>query len=213
MPSFYGSKWKVYMYDDYVILDCETTGLCEEYTNGYYGEYKQKDRIVDICICDLSGKILFSSHINPNMKVKPGAYNVHRLNNEELKNAPTLHQVAGDIFNILNGKKVICFYPDLAFECLINSLNQKYKDMTYMDKLKELIQNIDAIDLQYEYFEREMPSQYDYCDTYIGRVPFKQVMEEYDISYPNRYRRAEADALAIANLCRIMIRKDILQLE
>jgi len=201
------------MYDDYVILDCETTGLCESYRNGYYGEYVQKDRIVDICICDLSGKILFSSHINPNMPVKPGAYRVHGLDNEFLKNAPTLHKVAEQIFKVLDGKKVICFYPILTRECLRNSLSQKYKDMTYMDKLKEFIDNNRFMDLQEEYFERELPSRYDDGDSYFVRVPFSHVMSEYDIPVPGRYRRAESDALAVAGLCKSMIEKDILQLD
>ena len=213
MPAFSGSKEEDFMYDDYVILDCETTGLCESYRNGYYGEYVQKDRIVDICICDLDGKILFSSHINPNMPVKSGAYDVHGLSNEFLKTYPTIHKVAEQIFKVLEGKKVICFYPWLTRECLINSLNQKYKDMTYMNKLKEFVENNRFMDLQGDYFERELPSRYNYGETYFGRVPFSHVMSEYDIPVPGRYRRAESDALAVARLCKSMIEMDILQLD
>ncbi|MBU2266082.1 MAG: 3'-5' exonuclease, partial [Candidatus Omnitrophica bacterium] len=109
--------------EDYplVILDLETTGLnavlgdaiCE------IGALKVKDRkVID----------KFHSLVNPQRSMPPEAYQVHKISEADLKQAPSFEQVAAELVNFLNGC-VLCAYNvefDLGFiDQSLKKINQK----------------------------------------------------------------------------------------
>ncbi len=87
---------------DLVVLDLETTGLdvvtgdsiCE------IGAFKVKRRkIID----------KFHSLINPNRNMPAQAYDVHKISQEELKDAPYFEDIADEFVSFL-GESIICAY-------------------------------------------------------------------------------------------------------
>ncbi len=87
---------------DLVFLDLETTGL---------------DVVTGDCLCEVGAlkvrdrKVIneFHSLVNPRKKMPQEAYEVHKISDEELKDAPCFEEIADRLIRFLNGC-VICAY-------------------------------------------------------------------------------------------------------
>jgi hypothetical protein len=75
---------------NFVVWDSETTDL--------------SGRFVEIAAVDNYGKVLFNSRIRPGCLNAPGAYNVHRIKDEELVAAPAFVEVYQDLRKALHRK-------------------------------------------------------------------------------------------------------------
>ncbi|MBU1122021.1 MAG: 3'-5' exonuclease [Candidatus Omnitrophota bacterium] len=87
---------------DLVFLDLETTGLnfVEEDAICEIGAYKVRERqTIDE----------FHSLVNPRKKVPQQAYNIHKISDAELAQAPYFEQVMDSLVSFLNGS-VVCAY-------------------------------------------------------------------------------------------------------
>jgi len=84
-----------------IVLDTESTGL----------DYKQGDRIIEIGCIELINKIktnnYFHTYINPERGVSQGAYNVHGISTEFLKNKPLFTDIARDFFSFIKDSTLI----------------------------------------------------------------------------------------------------------
>ncbi|MGB9672879.1 MAG: exonuclease domain-containing protein [Anaerolineales bacterium] len=92
------------------VLDVETTGL-----NPYYG-----DRICEVGIVYASGDEVegtYSSLINPQRPLSPGAAAVNGLTDELLTSAPIFSEIADKVLEILENRIIVCHNApfDLAF--------------------------------------------------------------------------------------------------
>ncbi|MGH1280407.1 3'-5' exonuclease [Bacillus basilensis] len=63
--------------DQFVILDTETTGLT------------QRDQIIEICVNDLTGKILLNPLVKPTINIPAEAASIHGITNEMVDDAPS----------------------------------------------------------------------------------------------------------------------------
>lgn len=77
-----------------VYLDTETTGL------------NPLDEIIEICIVDYAGEVLFNSLVRPTRSIPLDVTRVHGITNQMVKDAPTWRDVWPEILGILAGKQV-----------------------------------------------------------------------------------------------------------
>lgn len=96
---------------DPLILDSETTGLNE------------LDQIIELAICDRTGRVLFESRFQPTVDIEPGAYNAHGITAKELENEPRWSDRVGEVQNILEGKPIIIFNDDFDLRLLEQTNN------------------------------------------------------------------------------------------
>jgi DNA polymerase III subunit epsilon len=82
---------------DIVILDTETTGL------------SASARIVELCIIDKAGNVLFNSLLNPGEPIPSGATHVHGISDSMVTDAPTFADIVIQVNELLFGKTV-CIY-------------------------------------------------------------------------------------------------------
>ncbi len=84
-----------------VVLDTETTGL----------SYKQGDRIIEIGCVKLKNKIhtgeTFHTFVNPGKRVSEGAFNVHGISNEFLKDKKSFLEIKDDFIDFIKDSKLI----------------------------------------------------------------------------------------------------------
>ncbi|ENV3697422.1 exonuclease domain-containing protein [Vibrio cholerae] len=80
-----------------VVLDTETTG------------FSKNDQVIDIAIVDLFGNVLFSSKIKPTVAINPMARRVHRIRDNELKDAPSWADISQEVMRLLKDRKIIIF--------------------------------------------------------------------------------------------------------
>jgi hypothetical protein len=79
------------------VLDTETTG------------FSKNDQVIDIAIVDLFGNVLFSSKIKPTVAINPMARRVHRIRDNELKDAPSWADISQEVMSLLKDRKIIIF--------------------------------------------------------------------------------------------------------
>ena len=84
-----------------IVLDTETTGL----------EYKQGHKIIEIGCVELINRRMtkndFHQYINPQREIEDGAFDVHGISNEDLRDKPTFRDIAQDLINYLRGAELI----------------------------------------------------------------------------------------------------------
>jgi len=100
-----------------VVLDTETTGLSVE-----------KDKIVEIACIELSNHLptnnLFHAFLNPEgTKVSEDAFEIHGYSNEFLNDKPKFKDIASDLKQFLEGKRIIIHNADFD----LNFLNKEFR--------------------------------------------------------------------------------------
>jgi len=83
--------------EKYAILDTETTGL------------GKNDEIIEISILGLDGTVLLDTYVKPSIPVSKGAYDVHKIENSTLENAPSWPEVWPQVEVVLKGKRLIAY--------------------------------------------------------------------------------------------------------
>ncbi|MFT4304590.1 MAG: PolC-type DNA polymerase III [Candidatus Woesearchaeota archaeon] len=110
---------------NYVILDIETTGLSKHY-----------DKITEIAAVKVSNGIIvneFQTLINPERKIPSFITKLTGINNEMVKDKPTIDKVLPDLFNFLENEIIIAhnatfdhgFIQQNANLCGLNFYNEK----------------------------------------------------------------------------------------
>jgi len=84
-----------------IILDTETTGL----------EISQDHRIIEIGCVELIDRRITDNHwhyyINPDREIEAGAFEVHGISNDSLKDKPRFRDVAQDFINYIEGAELV----------------------------------------------------------------------------------------------------------
>ena len=84
-----------------IILDTETTGL----------EISRDHRIIEIGCVELIDRRITDNHwhyyINPDREIEAGAFEVHGISNESLKDKPRFREVAQDFINYIEGAELV----------------------------------------------------------------------------------------------------------
>lgn len=117
--------------NDYVILDTETTG------------FRSGDRVIEIGIINLFGATLLDSCIFTNAPISPGAYQIHKISNYGLKDAPKFDEIYPKIISLVQGKTILIY--NSAFD--IRMLRQTAADFNLQFPIDG--QSVDCVMLKY----------------------------------------------------------------
>jgi len=84
-----------------VVLDTESTGL----------DYKHGDRIIEIGCIELINKVktnnYFHTYVNPERGVSKGAYDVHGISSDFLKDKPLFSDIAKDFYSFIKNSTLV----------------------------------------------------------------------------------------------------------
>lgn len=108
--------------DNFVILDCETTGL----------EYS--DEIVQIGIIDLDGNVLIDQLVCPTQEIPEKVIEIHGITNQMVKNCPSWNKVYPRVKEIVKDKTIIAYNASFDAGMIENSCrkyNIKTEDFKY----------------------------------------------------------------------------------
>ncbi len=99
--------------NDFVVLDCETTGI------------GKSAEVIEIAIVDYkSGEVLFNSLLRPyklHLYETSDASKINGITSQELNNAPTILQVWPEVVGILQSKPITAFNTDFDLRTIRNS--------------------------------------------------------------------------------------------
>lgn len=163
----------------FVFLDTETTGL-----NPHLGGH----RIIDLaCVEYRDGKStgnVFNNKINPEgKKSTKGAFNTHKISDEELKAAPTFKEVSEDFINFITGSHLVIYNAKFDTQFLNSELNR----INYPNLINEICSEVTcAMELAKQKFK---------LDKFISQ---DNACRRYGIDISQRIVHA---ALIDANLC------------
>ncbi|QMT46549.1 hypothetical protein H3L92_10970 [Neisseria dentiae] len=103
------------LFDNYVVLDTETTGLDDD------------AEIIEIAIIDIDDNVLLNTLIRPSKPMPDWceAVRIHGITNEMLDGAPTWKEMYPRIVEILSGKQVVIYNADFDLR-LIRQTCDKY---------------------------------------------------------------------------------------
>jgi DNA polymerase-3 subunit epsilon len=120
------------------VLDLETTGL-----SSFHG-----DRICEIGLVLAQGGIIsgtFSTLINPQRPISPGASRVNGISDELVQGAPFFTDVAQELLEKIEGRVIVCHNAPFDLGFLDNELSRL--NLSY-----EQVMVIDTLDLARRYF-------------------------------------------------------------
>jgi DNA polymerase-3 subunit epsilon len=80
-----------------IYLDTETTGL------------KDRDQIVEICLLDHDGSIVFESLVKPTVKIPPDATRVHHITDALVSTAPTWPEIWPQVEAVLTTRRIAIY--------------------------------------------------------------------------------------------------------
>lgn len=103
-------KFKSWFYENFLILDTETTGL-------NFG-----DEIIELAIIDKKGNVLFDSFFKPKNMIPDDMIDVHGITNEMVINAPNWKEKWNEIKSLIENKKILIYNADFDV-IMINSTN------------------------------------------------------------------------------------------
>ncbi|HRD68698.1 MAG TPA: DNA polymerase III subunit epsilon [Legionella sp.] len=146
-----------------IILDTETTGIGHE----------QGHRVIEIGCVELFDRKLTGKHyhvyLNPEREVDEGAYRVHGISSEFLKDKPLFSDIASEFLQFVGGAELIIH--NAPFD--VGFLNSELKQLKWKKKLEDYCDIFDTLVLARE----KHPGQRNSLDALCKR---------YDIDNSNR---------------------------
>jgi DNA polymerase-3 subunit epsilon len=114
--------------DQFVILDTETTGLT------------LRDQIIEICVIDLTGKILLNSLVKPTINIPAEAASIHGITNEMVHDAPSWIEIYKELCEVTAGKTLLIYNAEfdlgmIESTCITNNVEFKSLKSTCIMKM------------------------------------------------------------------------------
>lgn len=98
--------------DNLVVMDTETTGLGSD------------DEVVEIAAISGAGDTLLHTLIRPTRPIPADATKVHGIGNTDVRDAPTMREIAPSIARVLEGKFVAVYNAEFDFRLLWQSMER-----------------------------------------------------------------------------------------
>jgi len=118
-----------------IVLDTETTGL----------ELSKGNRIIEIGCVELYNRKLtgqhFHQYINPGREVEEGAFEVHGISDDFLKDKPIFSQIVDDFLKFIEGSELVIH--NAAFD--IGFLNNELKLVGRKQKIEDNCSVLDSL--------------------------------------------------------------------
>ncbi|HCE2641706.1 TPA: 3'-5' exonuclease [Vibrio parahaemolyticus] len=106
-----------------LVLDTETSGL------------SSVDQVIEIGICDLSGRVLMEQRIKPTVAISEGAFEKHGISLSELSDSPSWPDVLEEVKSILSDRKVIIFNSGFDLAMLSQTCAAFNLDSSWLETL------------------------------------------------------------------------------
>ncbi len=121
-----------------VVIDTETTGL----------EVKDGHRIIEFACVELesrsrTGRVLHH-YVNPDREVERGALEVHGIDNEFLKNKPKFAEVAGELFEFIEGAELIIHNAEFDLGFLNHEFRESKLDYPEIQSVCEVFDTLEV---------------------------------------------------------------------
>ena len=123
-----------------VVLDTETTGL----------SVKEGHRIIEIGCVELVDRCRtgrrFHHYLNPEREIEDGAFNVHGISEEQLRDMPLFAHIYGDLKNFISNAELIIHNAPFDIEFLdyeISSLSEPKS----LDRIGNVCKVLDSLEL------------------------------------------------------------------
>jgi DNA polymerase III subunit epsilon len=92
-----------------ICLDTETTGL------------KENDQIVEICLLEHDGSIVFESLVKPTVKIPPDAMRVHHITDAMVSTAPAWPEIWQQVETILTTRRIAIYNAEYDLRLMLQS--------------------------------------------------------------------------------------------
>lgn len=136
-----------------IVFDTETTGV----------SISSGDRIIEIGCVELINMVptgeIFHTYVNPCKEVSQGAFNVHGLSNNFLKQFPTFDKICENFLNFIKNDELIAHNAQFDINFVNNELN-------IMEKSLLTNQVVDTLDLARKKFPGSRVSLDALCDKF-----------------------------------------------
>jgi DNA polymerase-3 subunit epsilon len=166
-------------------LDTETTGLAPD------------DQIVEVCVVDHAGGIVFESLVRPTKSVTAGARRVHGIGDVVLRRAPTWAEVWPPLRDALAGSRIAIYNAEFD----LRLMRQTHR-ANQLDWLPAEVQAFCVMELYARYYGMRDIRRGSY-----RRIGLEDAARQCRIVLPNAHR-AKDDALLARALLEYMAKGD-----
>ncbi len=159
------------------VLDTETTGLGDN------------DQIIEIAVCDASGKVCYEQRILPSVPINPKAEEIHGISLDDLAGCPKWPEIVNDLKALLTGQTVVIYNSDFDLGMLRSTSQAFETDDAWLNTLSIRC----AMELSVQAFG---------ATNRYGTISLANAAEAAGVSWPGEAHSAKVDALVTLGILR-----------
>ena len=161
------------------VLDTETTGLGDN------------DQIIEIAVCDASGKVCYEQRILPSVPINPKAEEIHGISLDDLAGCPKRPEIVNDLNALLTGQTVVIYNSDFDLDMLRSTSQALQTDDAWLNTLNIRC----AMELSVQAFG---------ATNRYGTISLANAADAADVSWPGEAHSAKVDALVTLGVLRAL---------
>ena len=162
---------------DCYVLDTETTGL------------GNNDQIIEIAVCDASGRVCYEQRISPSVPINPKAEEVHGISLDDLAECPQWPEIVDSLQTLLTGQTVVIYNSDFDLGMLRSTSQAFETDDAWLNTLSIRC----AMELSVQAFG---------ATNRYGTISLANAAEAAGVSWPGEAHSAKVDALVTLGILR-----------
>ena len=164
---------------DCYVLDTETTGLDDN------------DQIIEIAVCDASGRVCYEQRISPSVPINPKAEEIHGISLDDLAECPKWPEIVDDLKTLLTGQTVVIYNSDFDLDMLRSTSQAFQTDDAWLNTL-----NIRCA--------MELSAQAFGATNRYGTISLANAADAAGVSWPGEAHSAKVDALVTLGVLRTL---------
>lgn len=172
----YAANW---LTEGCYVLDTETTGL------------GNNDQIIEIAVCDASGRVCYEQRISPSVPINPKAEEIHAISLDDLAGCPKWPEIVNDLKALLTGQTVVTYNSDFDLDMLRNTSQAFQTDDAWLNTLNIRC----AMELSVQAFG---------ATNRYGTISLANAAEAAGVSWPGEAHSAKVDALVTLGVLRTL---------
>ena len=161
------------------VLDTETTGLGDN------------DQIIEIAVCDASGKVCYEQRILPSVPINPKAEEIHGISLDDLAGCPKWPEIVNDLQTLLTGQTVVIYNSNFDLDMLRSTSQAFHTDDAWLNTLSIRC----AMELSVQAFG---------ATNRYGTISLANAAEAAGVSWPGEAHSAKVDALVTFGVLRAL---------
>lgn len=174
-----GKRAADWLVQDCYVLDTETTGLGDN------------DQIIEIAVCDASGKVCYEQRILPSVPINPKAEEIHGISLDDLAGCPKWPEIVNDLKALLTGQTVVIYNSDFDLDMLRSTSQALQTDDAWLNTLNIRC----AMELSVQAFG---------ATNRYGTISLDNAADAADVSWLGEAHSAKVDALVTLGVLRAL---------